>query len=392
MKAHTTTEVPQIAVESLRQKATDYPTIRVSIGPCALGVHSWNACEGSVSRDVLQVATKEFPLKKWLLAIEARHGLVNKLLSQLAVRTACDPIEFKFHWHLKTLHDRERFWTSLAADKWNQAHTKLLLALEDPESIPEYGFDAALIQSVFDVLPASAPPSLLFTETSYEGLLKTGKTLAGWVETVPRLTTTIVVTSKVWQAYLNRAPSSRTKAILREGAQLLTVTDSSEAATALAQIVGATIPLAEVLPEGIDSPLLAVVETLARVTSHCPLSEEENDLARSQAERTLFEFLERWPETSGRFAQNTQLDFQFGARAVEIDLFCHDAGIAIEIDGYFHFLSDAAYRRDRAKDWELQRRGYLVLRFLANDILPRLEEIRDRIFSALAAIPRSLTR
>src|SRR5262249_54107878 len=76
--------------------------------------------------------------------------------------------------------------------------------------------------------------------------------------------------------------------------------------------------------------------------------------------------------------------FSFRPRPAEVDLLCRDPRIAVEIDGYFHFRDPAGYRRDRTKDWELQRRGYLVLRFLAEDVIPRLEEICDPILDALA--------
>jgi len=35
------------------------------------------------------------------------------------------------------------------------------------------------------------------------------------------------------------------------------------------------------------------------------------------------------------------------------------------------FLTPDSYRRDRTKDWELQRRGFVVLRFLAEDVIPQ---------------------
>jgi very-short-patch-repair endonuclease len=84
---------------------------------------------------------------------------------------------------------------------------------------------------------------------------------------------------------------------------------------------------------------------------------------------------------------NATLDFRFGPRLAEVDLLCREPPIALEIDGYFHFRDAAGYRRDRAKDWELQRRGYLVLRFLAEDLIPQLEVIRDRILEAMARTP-----
>jgi very-short-patch-repair endonuclease len=68
----------------------------------------------------------------------------------------------------------------------------------------------------------------------------------------------------------------------------------------------------------------------------------------------------------------------------EVDLVSRKLRLAIEIDGYYHFQDLDDYRRDRRKDLELQRRGYLVLRFLAADVVARLEEILDTILNAVA--------
>jgi very-short-patch-repair endonuclease len=43
-----------------------------------------------------------------------------------------------------------------------------------------------------------------------------------------------------------------------------------------------------------------------------------------------------------------------------------------------------AYRRDRRKDLALQRHGYLVLRFLAEDVVARFQEIRDTLQEVVA--------
>ena len=102
----------------------------------------------------------------------------------------------------------------------------------------------------------------------------------------------------------------------------------------------------------------------------------DSDQARSAAERFLFEMLEACPETAGLFELNGRLDFSFGgSHAMEIDLGSRELRVAIEIDGYYHFLDSDAYRRDRRKDLELQQRGWLVLRFLADDVVPRQEDI-----------------
>jgi len=57
--------------------------------------------------------------------------------------------------------------------------------------------------------------------------------------------------------------------------------------------------------------------------------------------------------------------------------------IAIEIDGAFHFETDENYRRDRRKDFLLQRHGYLVIRFLAEDVTRRIGDVLETVFAAL---------
>jgi hypothetical protein len=48
-------------------------------------------------------------------------------------------------------------------------------------------------------------------------------------------------------------------------------------------------------------------------------------------------------------------------------LFCADSRVVIELDGAQHLADAEAYRRDRRKDAMLQKNGYFVLRFLAED-------------------------
>jgi very-short-patch-repair endonuclease len=62
-----------------------------------------------------------------------------------------------------------------------------------------------------------------------------------------------------------------------------------------------------------------------------------------------------------------------------VDLLCDDARVAVELDGAQHLSDPAAYRRDRRKDQLLQENGYLVLRFLAEDIGKELSLVLDSI-------------
>ena len=54
-----------------------------------------------------------------------------------------------------------------------------------------------------------------------------------------------------------------------------------------------------------------------------------------------------------------------------------------------HLHDAEAYRRDRRKDLLLQENGYLVLRFLAEDVGTHLDAILDTILRALVGRTRS---
>jgi len=69
---------------------------------------------------------------------------------------------------------------------------------------------------------------------------------------------------------------------------------------------------------------------------------------------------------------------------METDLICEQLRIAVELDGGQHLGSADAYRRDRRKDALLQENGYLVLRFLAEDVGRNLDQVLDTILRALS--------
>ena len=53
--------------------------------------------------------------------------------------------------------------------------------------------------------------------------------------------------------------------------------------------------------------------------------------------------------------------------------------VAIELDGAQHLDRADAYRRDRRNDLLLQEHGYMVLRFLADDVRKQLDAVLDAI-------------
>jgi superfamily II DNA or RNA helicase/very-short-patch-repair endonuclease len=134
--------------------------------------------------------------------------------------------------------------------------------------------------------------------------------------------------------------------------------------------------------DGVDTPLASLFVHAARAV---PPDAQGADRARSATEAFLYRRLETLPLTRGRFRVNVALPIAFDALArLEVDLLCDDARVAVELDGNQHLADPIAYRRDRRKDQLLQENGYLVLRFLAEDVGKELDLVLDTILRALS--------
>jgi superfamily II DNA or RNA helicase/very-short-patch-repair endonuclease len=133
--------------------------------------------------------------------------------------------------------------------------------------------------------------------------------------------------------------------------------------------------------DGVDPPLARLF-----VGAALPLAPDAEGAARarSTAEAFLFRRLESLVRTSGCFRLNAELPIVFdGAGRMEVDLLCAESRIAVEIDGAQHLADPDAYRRDRRKDRLLQAHGYLVLRFLSEDVTKALDTVLDSILQVM---------
>ena len=72
-----------------------------------------------------------------------------------------------------------------------------------------------------------------------------------------------------------------------------------------------------------------------------------------------------------------------GVSQMEVDFLCEAARVVVELDGAQHLSSAEAYRRDRRKDPLLQENGYIVLRFLCEDVARDLDGVLDTILRLL---------
>jgi very-short-patch-repair endonuclease len=135
--------------------------------------------------------------------------------------------------------------------------------------------------------------------------------------------------------------------------------------------------------DGVDTPLANLFVTAARPI---PSEAEGAKRARSASEAFLYRGLETLPDTRGRFQVNADLPIAFdGWGRMEVDLLCDDSRLVVEIDGPQHLADPVAYGRDRRKNQLLQENGYLVLRYLAEDLAKELDAVLDGILRSLSA-------
>ena len=134
--------------------------------------------------------------------------------------------------------------------------------------------------------------------------------------------------------------------------------------------------------DGVESPLATLFVDAVRELSP---EAEGPDRARSVTEAFLYKRLQTLTATAGRFRLNARLAIPFdGFSGMEVDLLCDKPRLVIEIDGPQHLGDPVAYRRDRRKDRLLQENGYIVLRFLAEDVAKDLDAVLDAILRVLA--------
>src|SRR3989441_9827431 len=140
--------------------------------------------------------------------------------------------------------------------------------------------------------------------------------------------------------------------------------------------------------DGVDTPLANLFVGAVK-----PSPPEVTGLARarSASEAFLYRRLETLPETKGRFQLNVRLPIAFdGQSQMEVDFLNEPLRIVVELDGSQHLSDPEAYRRDRRKDRLLQQNGYLILRFLAEDVGKDLDGVLDSIVQCRVTRSRSI--
>jgi hypothetical protein len=141
--------------------------------------------------------------------------------------------------------------------------------------------------------------------------------------------------------------------------------------------------LKRVLRDNPDSTALAMARLgMVPLASRTPRALSE---PRARTHELLHDALARDPRTANLFTPDVPVPTHDRERAVVVDLFARDALFAVQIDDWHHVRDPQSYRRTRIQDVWLQRAGFFVTRFLAEDVEQRLERVVEEIALGVGA-------
>ncbi len=409
---HTTQN--QLRLNKTFTNAENLPQVPVLVGPFAQCLTLWRTC--GIATDVLRPASLNSVYELWCRTL-LRSVDVVECASKYVCSTNSNSIEYirrrlpgmddtSFHELVRQVPFRNAIHNCVLTKILNAGRQQCELNTVDllassQQVLPE-GECAikAVLQALIEITGPHNSPCLLCVGAFSADTTTNNSSIDAerWLQTVvdlavnvPGIRLGLTGTQTDYQAYLAQAPETFFKGVTQDvviSVPVATVgVTKDQLISELSQQCDRrryTEPseldqCAESLIQIADSDQL--LNTAISLATFEPDDKSDDKLgaARSQAEAFLFSLLDRHAETAGCFQLNQKANFHFGNRPIEIDLAALDLQIAIEIDGYFHFQHNDNYRRDRRKDLLLQQHGFVVLRFLAEDIVPMMSEIVDTI-------------
>lgn len=408
---------PDLVVERFEQQAARrsryVPTLSVLAGPPLAGLRRWRSWLANSPRpSVVTPLIEPADIIRLLAAARARYrDLANDALTAVTGWYGRPAAELRDKLRGQTAADLDLFLEMLPVDRTRDPVAVAILlvrwrhrgSLPAPEQLLDQLSEALhgpkpaelrLLAALATLVPKAEWPALFLAANGADlplaWLAQASRTAAALAVHLAALPIGLAVPCDPLEEYLRTAAESQAVALLREGIIVLPPVDRRELARRVEErggdAVAAAPAIEAVLERGGDISLAdRLAETAQAVVGLDAANEQVEEHARSQAEQFLFELLDSQPATAGLFELNGTLDFRFGPRLAEVDLLARPLRLAVELDGGFWHLRDRnCYRRDRRKDWELQRRGFLVLRFLAEDVVYRPQEILDTIRAAVA--------
>lgn len=383
-----------------RRREQGIPTLTVLAGPPGTAASLWRQWLGSLHRSGCTVlaSNEADAVRSWMETLARLRALDADAADFLGAAGGLAPGELPGRLSGKTAHERDVLLQELFSAAPDGDTSTACRCLLQPQVVHNSGapLDAMLealgplraLTALHALVPPGAAPALLLTGSGAEGLARAARVASKLCASLPSLVIALTADRATLDTYLHGS-GSQSLAMVREGLIELAA-PSPETLGVKLEALGVqrseelSRPLARLAAEGVSDEVLALFGEVVREHQRTPQPEAPEDRARSTEERFLSAFLDSHPSTHGLFELNASPGFRLAGREVEVDLLSRRFSLAVEIDGYRHFQDAEAYRRDRRKDAALQRHGYLVLRFLAQDVVARLEEILDTISEVIS--------
>lgn len=356
------------------------PTVSVLVGPVAAGRRAWGRWSESGGRAVVVHMGDGFPRFNWIVATSKRFDLPAAAVRHVAGRAGRNPDELLAEWRSSTAEERSPFWESLIPqpdDRVLRGLTSLAVIGCPSDRIVAplcRHFGDRLVPVIVRLTPPEILPGVLTVTKSVYEFRGAACDAARCSVLTPAIPVGVVASTETWEGFLAEFDEGPVRTLLTEGLVPVPVLDEERIAGRLAE-AGVETKLAAILATT-DADEQLVEAAVAAVRA---LSAEGWPRARTALEGLLFEFLESIPVTSGRFERDRMYPFAAGPQRVYLFSACPQ--VAIELEGFPSATEDHD-QRDRKTDKELQQRGWVVLRFVAEDVIGRLEMIRDRILEA----------
>jgi very-short-patch-repair endonuclease len=359
------------------------PTVAVLVGPSGLSAREWERWADERGTVRIGEGTTAELCAAWVVkaAVVAVPHAEGWLAAPLGIPAALVVDRLA----AMTRYDFDATWRTLPADTSRPAavaaHAVLLRRFTDTPLSPA----PATVRAFADLLPEHRWPTLLVCRdrptADPNWLVGAVRAVEPLIAAVPELAVGIVASEAEYVAFTDRPDGTRHQTLAREGHVPVVGVPTDELVTRLTA-VGLKPPPSHTLNQLTADGLSQEAATAFVDTAKAVANADES--ANSKAERFLFEHLNAHPPTAGLFELNVELPFRHGKRPGEADLIARRLKVVVEIDGMYWHLNPEQYRRDRRKDWLYQTHGYLVLRFLAEDVTDDLPDILAAVTHAVA--------
>ena len=202
------------------RRAGGVPTVSLLTGPSGAGGRIWRRWAAATGHFVVPADGSRFPISEWGRAIAERVDLPAAAVERLAGRAGRAAREFASAWKVSTTADRERFWATLAPTAADKLISRLADLAGRSVGVETVGaeIDSKAVPAIASLVSEPHLPAVLFACRAADDFSAAAAEATCWAERAPAVPLAVAVAAETWADYHARAPESRAKALLREGA------------------------------------------------------------------------------------------------------------------------------------------------------------------------------